>query len=377
MDKHNYNPIESILNSSKHFNNLIENNTTNTPSFIPALNDQITNDIKIEINKEINEAENIIEKEVEKEVENVKNIVKNKVEKEVENKVENVKNIVKNKVEKEVENVKNIVENKVENVKNIVEKEAEKVKSKFENIQNGIQASLNYFQNGKKQIEEQFKENNNKYSPQIEINNYTPDNSESGSTIVTTTRNRKTDRKNLANDILAELPISFRINDSILIDSHETPENYVNDWNNWVSGGQNQLDILIEQINVFEQKYKSLAKFNNNSARTIQFCLLALGSAVVYIQASGGNSDVVNKFTIASGAGTTIASSLLTFCGFAKKGPHYSKVVSNLKRLKSWIESKLVLPISKRFSPYDIYTISKKAFDTIIFEAKEGLQDQR
>ena len=195
--------------------------------------------------------------------------------------------------------------------------------------------------------------------------------------MVESSRNRKTDRRILASDLSSELPISFRYNESVNIDNDETPENYAEDWKMWLESGQDQLDILLEQIYMDERKYKKMANRNGLAARTIQFGLLFLGSAIVYLQASNAGLEVTNKFTIASGAGTTICSSLLSFCGFAKKAPHYSNVKSNMQRLRSWIESKLVLPESKRFSPYDIFIIARKAYDTILLDASEGLNQDK
>ena len=194
---------------------------------------------------------------------------------------------------------------------------------------------------------------------------------------IESTRNRKLDRRNLANDILAELPVSIRYNDSIYIDSGETPLNYKGDWEKWTENGLDQLEVLMEEIYEDEVKYKKLSSINSKCSKLIQFGLLVMGSAIVYIQASGSSPDVVNKFTVVSGAATTVSSSLLSFCGFAKKAPHYSIVNSNLRKLRCWIESKLILPLDKRFSPYDIYTIAKKAYDTIIVDAKEGLRDSK
>jgi len=190
-------------------------------------------------------------------------------------------------------------------------------------------------------------------------------------------RNRKIDRRLLANDILAELPISVRFNDGVNIDNNETLENYVEDWKMFTEEGSNQLEILLEEIYIEEEKYKKLGKFNHNCARLIQFSLLILGSFIVYIQAAGSDASTIEKTTIVSGAGTTIATSLLTFFSFSKKAPHYSKISFTLKRLRCWLENKCMLPKIKAFSPYDLYTISKKSLDTILLEATEGLQETK
>lgn len=351
---------------------------------INALLNQTKNEIqsKLEDKKEKVESEitNFIQNDIQSKIEEEKQ----KVESEVTNFIQNeIQNKLEDEIEEKKREIENVIQNKINNTF-LPTIELNKIK----NIQDGLQASLQHFQNGMNQINNQYPNvsrpvsHANSRKPSITSTSRTDDTvidipqSEDNVKIVTT-RNRKIDRKNLANDILAELPISFRVNDSILIDNNETLENYIDEWKNWNTNGQNKLDILIERINIEEQKYKDLSKFNVKCAKSIQFCLLALGSIIVYIQASGGDSNLINKFTIASGAGTTIASSVLTYFGFPKKGPHYGKVYSNLNKLKCWIDSKLVLPIEKRFSPYDIYAIAKKAFDTIIFEAKDGLQDHK
>jgi hypothetical protein len=198
---------------------------------------------------------------------------------------------------------------------------------------------------------------------------------------IKTTRNRKLDRRNLANDILAELPIAIRFNEGMFLDNDEHLDNYTCDWDLWASQRESnqadQLKVLIEQIACDELKYKSMASTNSLYAKVIQVSLMILGSAIVYIQAKGSSPEVVNDFNIASGAATTIASILLQYCNFTKKAPHYSKIQRNLQLLRSWIDNKLVLPISKRFSPFDIFIISRKAYDTIILEAKNGLENTK
>jgi len=192
------------------------------------------------------------------------------------------------------------------------------------------------------------------------------------------TRNRKKDRLNLANDILAELPISIRYNEGIYIDNDEKLDNYIDDWKNWTEDGLDQLKILLEQIAVDELKYKRMSTINIGCTKAIQMGLMIVGSAIVYIQASGKASpETINDFNIASGGITTIASLCLSVFAFNKKGPHYSKVYQTLQQLRCWIEAKLVLPIEKRFSPYDIYTISRKAYDVIMLEAKTGLESSK
>lgn len=193
---------------------------------------------------------------------------------------------------------------------------------------------------------------------------------------VVTTRNRKTDRRILAADLSSELPIAFRYSENVNIDNEESLPNYSDDWRQWLSSGQDQLEILLEQVYIDEQKYKKLSSRNGGIARLIQFGLLVIGSSIVYVQASQASAEVIQKFNIASGGLTTVCSSLLSFCGFSDKASHYNVVKTNLQRLRSWIESKLVLPEHKRFSPYDIFIISKRAYDAIILEASEGLKEK-
>jgi hypothetical protein len=214
----------------------------------------------------------------------------------------------------------------------------------------------------------------------IDIPQPESDTSEMPPTNIKTTRNRKLDRRNLANDILAELPIAIRFNEGMFLDNDEQLDNYVADWNLWAdqtNSNADQLKVLIEQIACDELKYKSMASANSLYAKIIQVSLMILGSAIVYIQAKGSSPEVVNDFNIASGAATTIASILLQYCNFTKKAPHFSKIQRNLQLLRSWIDNKLVLPISKRFSPFDIFIISRKAYDTIILEAKNGLENTK
>ena len=186
-------------------------------------------------------------------------------------------------------------------------------------------------------------------------------------------RNRKIDRRNLANDILAELPISIRFNESIYIDNDEEITNYTGDWEKWVEDGTDNLKILLEEISIDELKYKRLARWNSGWTKAIQMGLLVVGSAIVYVQASGkATPEQINQFNIASGGVTTISSLCLQVFAFNKKAPHYTKVYQNLQQLRCWVESKLILPIHKRFSAYDIFAIARKAYDVILLEARAG-----
>ena len=206
--------------------------------------------------------------------------------------------------------------------------------------------------------------------------NFTGANEDLGST-----RNRKIDRRNLANDILAELPISIRYNENVYIDSSEQPINYTDDWEQWCINNESQgfdhLDALIEDIKENALKYKRLSNKHFYWNQVIQTSLFVLGTAIVYVQASGTTAEVVNRFNVASGVGTACATILLGVSKCAKKYPHYAKVSSNLTKLVCWLENKLILPVNKRFSPFDLYAISKIARDTIILEAKQGLEDSK
>jgi hypothetical protein len=196
-------------------------------------------------------------------------------------------------------------------------------------------------------------------------------------------RTRKSDRKVLANDILSELPITIRYDPGIYLDNNESPSNYCDDWKQW----EHQIDIddhnndqllsLLEEIKFNEQKYKKLSSKHNFWNQTIQTALFIMGTAIVYVQASGTTPEVVNRFNVASGIGTSVASLALSIGKFAKKSPHFAIIASNLSKLRSWIENKLILPREKRFSPFDIFIIAKMAKDSILLQAKTGLEDSK
>jgi len=168
--------------------------------------------------------------------------------------------------------------------------------------------------------------------------------------------------------------LSIRFSDATYLDIEDAPINYVEDWKAWLND-VDALQILLEQIAVDELKYKRLYKFHNYSNKLLQGSLLVMGSSIVYVQAVSTDAELINKYNVASGVGTTIVTLLSNYVGFSVKAPHYFKVYTNLQRLRSWIENKLMIPIEKRFSPYDLYSIAKKAFDTILLFAKEGLQE--
>ena len=112
-----------------------------------------------------------------------------------------------------------------------------------------------------------------------------------------------------------------------------------------------------------------MGKFNSNVDKGIQFSLLVLGSGVVYVEAAKASTNVISKWNIVAGALTTFATIVYNFFKFDKKGPHYTMTSNNIRKLRSWIEAKLILPIDKRFSPFDIYSMGFKAYQTIIEEA--------
>ena len=101
--------------------------------------------------------------------------------------------------------------------------------------------------------------------------------------------------------------------------------------------------------------------------------MLIISSAIVYIQASSANAELIQRFNICSGGLATVCSSLLSYCKFAQKSVHYGTIKGNLQRLRCWIESKLVLPEHKRYSPYDIFIIGKRAYDAILLASVEQL----
>jgi len=194
---------------------------------------------------------------------------------------------------------------------------------------------------------------------------------------ITSTRSRKDDRRLLASDLGSELPITLRYNDNVHVDNKEPVDNYTAEWSLWTQDGMDKIEDLLLMLDELERKYISSSKFNTRIGKAIQFSLLILGSGIVYVQASGANTDLIQKWNIAGGAATTIATTLYNFFGFAKKGPHFGTVAQNLKKLKCWIESKLVLPVEKRFSPFDIYIIATKALQVIMEEAQQGKQETK
>lgn len=185
------------------------------------------------------------------------------------------------------------------------------------------------------------------------------------------TRSRKLDRKALHSDLVAELPLSIRYGYNTVGDD-DSPHNYVNDWNGWSSGGVDRLEELIKAIDLSVSAFDQKSNFNVKCAKSIQFCLLVLGSSIVYVQASGASHSVIASWNIVGGAMTTACTMVYNFFNFGKRGPHFARIVTNLRLLKGWIQSKIVLPVEHRFSPYDIFMIANKAYETILQEAEQG-----
>jgi len=185
------------------------------------------------------------------------------------------------------------------------------------------------------------------------------------------TRSRKLDRKALHSDLVAELPLSIRYGYNTVGDD-DSPHNYVNDWQGWSAGGVDRLEELLKAIDLSVGAFDMKSNFNVKCAKSIQFCLLVLGSSIVYVQASGASTSVIANWNIVGGALTTACTMVYNFFNFGKRGPHFARIVTNLRLLKGWIQSKIVLPVEHRFSPYDIFMIANKAYETILQEAEQG-----
>jgi hypothetical protein len=187
-------------------------------------------------------------------------------------------------------------------------------------------------------------------------------------------RDRKIDRKNLHADLAQELPISIRYNYNGVND-HDKPFNYEGDWMKWSKQAELEgckLQILRQKIIDATVEYEKLSGLNGKLSKGVQFSLLLLGSSIVYVQASGADMTLIRDWNIVGGGMTTLLTTIYNYWQFGKKSMHYGKVVTNLKLLRGWLESKLVLPFDQRFSPYDIFMIGSKAYDAIIQDAEEG-----
>ena len=186
-------------------------------------------------------------------------------------------------------------------------------------------------------------------------------------------RDRKIDRKNLHADLAQELPISIRYNYNGVNDA-DKPMNYEGDWIKWENQCRDGCRIEILKTKIIDQThyYDKLGNFNGRFSKGVQFSLLLLGSSIVYVQASGADMTLIRDWNIVGGGLTTFLTTIYNYWQFGKKSMHFAKVVTSLKLLKGWIESKLVLPYDQRYSPYDIYMIASKAYEAIIQDAEEG-----
>lgn len=186
-------------------------------------------------------------------------------------------------------------------------------------------------------------------------------------------RDRKIDRKNLHADLAQELPISIRYNYNGVNDA-DKPMNYESDWIKWENQCRDGCKIEILKNKIIDQThyYDKLSAFNGRFSKGVQFSLLLLGSSIVYVQASGADMTLIRDWNIVGGGLTTFLTTIYNYWQFGKKSMHFAKVVTSLKLLKGWIESKLVLPYDQRYSPYDIYMIASKAYEAIIQDAEEG-----
>ncbi len=299
----------------------------------------------------------------------------------ISNNIQAVSNDIQNNIQS-VSNGIQSVSNGIQSVSNGIQSVSNDFHNEIQNsIQNGIQNSIqNGIQNSIQNSKPNTRPNsstNSKASSRRQSESEVKVKQEDTTTLITSSRSRKLDRRNLSNDILAELPISIRFNDSINIDNNETLDNYIEDWKKWDDEDCNKLDILIEEIWTEEEKYKQSSSFNHNCARGIQFTLILMGMSGIFLQSKGASPETVNNYTIASSALTTLTSSLLTFFSFSKKAPHFAKISFMLRRLRNWVDKLLIIPVDKRCSPYDIYTIAKITFEAILNEAKEGLSEHK
>ena len=317
-------------------------------------------------------------------IQSISNNIKNGIQNGIQNEIQ----LTSNSIQNGIQNTSNDIKNGIQSVSNDIQNVSNDIQNVSNDIQNGIQSVYNDTQN---EIQNSIKSSKPNTRPNSSLNSKASSKAssrrqseselkvkpEDATTLITSSRSRKLDRRNLSNDILAELPISIRFNDSINIDNNETLDNYIEDWKKWDDDDSNKLDILIEEIWTEEEKYKQSASFNHNCARGIQFTLILMGMSGIFLQSKGASPETVNNYTIASSALTTLTSSLLTFFSFSKKAPHFAKISFMLRRLRNWVDKLLIIPVDKRCSPYDIYTIAKITFEAILNEAKEGLSEHK
>jgi hypothetical protein len=267
-------------------------------------------------------------------------------------------------------------------IKNEVLNVKENIKS---SLGSGVNAVMNYLSSQKDKIENLVSKENITSSNNSSNTNHTPNKfmkesvfpEDDGSKKHTNNRVRKIDRKNLFSELCSELPITLKYTEGNL-DGNDTVHNYAHEWKQWYEVDEvDELKELIEELKKLEEKYKIMGTFNNNVDKGIQFSLLVLGSGVVYVEASKASTEVISKWNIVAGALTTFATIVYNFFKFDKKGPHYTMTSNNIRKLRSWIEGKMILPIDKRYSPFDIYSISFKAYQTIIEEAESINQSSK
>ncbi len=272
----------------------------------------------------------------------------------------------------------------IKNTDDIVEQGVKKVENELNktNIGTGVNAVMKYLTSQKEKINNIVNNSSDSHvSSHVEL---TPNNNKENSNSLTPNkfktslsekqngiqRIRKVDRKNLFSELCSELPITLKYTEGNL-DGNDTVLNYAQEWKQWYEVDErDELKELIDELKRLEEKYKILGKFNTNIDKGIQFSLLVLGSGVVYVEASKASTEVISKWNIVAGALTTTATIVYNFFKFDKKGPHYNTISNNIRKLRSWIEGKMILPIDKRYSPFDIYSISFKAYQSIIEEAQ-------
>ncbi len=195
--------------------------------------------------------------------------------------------------------------------------------------------------------------------------------------IVDGPRKRRVDRQLLANDLSSELPITLRYNENVHVDNEVEIDNYNDEWTMWIEDGLDKLDELIMLLDELEDKYKSSSRRNKYVANSIQFLNLLLGSGIVYVQASTTNAELIRDWNTVAGGLSTVSTMVYNYFGFAKKTGQYASIASNIYKLNCWIKSKLILPVDKRFSPFDIYIIGTKALQVILEEAQQKKQDSK
>ncbi len=334
------------------FDNL--NSRKNSKSIDKRLNDIINNNDLI--NNKMNNQElikNNINNEILNSI-NTTNIIKNEIEN-----INNGVNNVKDTIELEIKNHYNTTKNNITN--DIINQLAITKDKLSENFTNKLGISSTILE----ETEDDIKID----AAQIETNQPV--------IIVDGPRKRRVDRQLLANDLSSELPITLRYNENVHVDNEVEIDNYTNEWTMWVEDGLDKLDELIMLLDELEDKYKSSSRRNKYVANSIQFLNLLLGSGIVYVQASTTNAELIRDWNTVAGGLSTVSTMVYNYFGFAKKTGQYASIASNIYKLNCWIKSKLILPVDKRFSPFDIYIIGTKALQVILEEAQQKKQDSK